>query len=1086
MGSIKKCLFLLAFFSVVTAGLLVTTQKSLATTGVNQQLSFSGKIVKSDGTNITDGTYNMEFKIYQDGTSSGSGSTLEWTEDYLVAGSSGVPSTGGVSLSSGTFQVNLGSICSGFAAGTCGAKTNAGVDFNQQTLWLSIQIGNSTACTVTSATTSFNTACGGDGEMSPYIRLTAVPQAFNADKLDGLDSTAFGQLGSSQSWTGTNTFQPGTNVTSAIIKQNGNGSPTADILDVQTQNATNILQVTGPAINEAAVTIKSVGATRDLTIDSGSGTIKIGSTATTLQKSGSTFTLDVSNGASNSTLVVADSGGAGNITLQLDSGGTYAVGASTGSTTTCSGGNFLQNPVVTGGIITGGACAAGGGGSGVTAIGTFSNTSIANGASIASTTLTLGAADTSNPGGVSTTTQSFAGNKTFTGTVAVATSSSSALTVQNSSSQNVISIDTSGTNSGNLISNPSIESAISGNWAQKGSGTGTAVSQDSTQQYFGASSLKIISGTAVTTDGVKQTLGSTLTASTQYNVAFYVKPNNNTTPTVKVVYSVDGSAESVACSLQLQLTSNSWQRYSCTFATPASGMTASNAIFIELTTASQTVYVDGVIIQLSSSADANYREGNIVLQGNVASPLVLQDNTNDQMAFSVLNKDGAQVFNVDTSDTNLVQNPSFEVNTASWAAKAGGAGTPTIVRDTSQKKYGVASLLVTTSANANDGAKYTLPVAITGTGAQAYTVSFSMMLVASALHNFVIVGATTGGTDGTVCTNAQLSPVPSGTVNVPGTDWVRYTCTWTPANAASVTTIYIAQSDTTARSLYIDAVQVETGSVATSYGLGQVSLSGPVITPLQLKNQSDSSNALQVQNAAGLAMFTIDNVNKFIQIGSSITDANAVLLVVDSYNTAADPTGVNGGIYYNTNKNVLRCYENSIWKNCINPPSNASTADQTIAAATTTYLTGSNISIPSSGLQAGTQFIWRISLDKTDTAATAADTFIVKYGTNGTTADTSEISFTGPTQTAVADKGTITIIVTVRSVNSSTGTWYGNIQLVHNLSATGLANTASYVSNAVSASFNDTVASSIVGITITTAASATLTIHQVQTQSVNL
>src|ERR1700753_3224941 len=63
-----------------------------AASGINSQLSFEGKIVKSDGTNITNGTYNMEFKVYQDGNSSGTGSTLRWTEDYLVSGSTGMPS----------------------------------------------------------------------------------------------------------------------------------------------------------------------------------------------------------------------------------------------------------------------------------------------------------------------------------------------------------------------------------------------------------------------------------------------------------------------------------------------------------------------------------------------------------------------------------------------------------------------------------------------------------------------------------------------------------------------------------------------------------------------------------------------------------------------------------------------------------------------------------------------------------------------------------------------------------------------------------------------------------------------------------
>src|SRR5437867_9733223 len=78
-------------------------QSAHAATGINPQLSFQGKIVKTDGSNIADGTYNLQFKIYQDGTGNGGG-TLKWTENRLVSASQGV------ALSSGTFQVNLGSV----------------------------------------------------------------------------------------------------------------------------------------------------------------------------------------------------------------------------------------------------------------------------------------------------------------------------------------------------------------------------------------------------------------------------------------------------------------------------------------------------------------------------------------------------------------------------------------------------------------------------------------------------------------------------------------------------------------------------------------------------------------------------------------------------------------------------------------------------------------------------------------------------------------------------------------------------------------------------------------------------------------
>lgn len=56
-------------------------------------------------------------------------------------------------------------------------------------------------------------------------------------------------------------------------------------------------------------------------------------------------------------------------------------------------------------------------GSGITTVGTFSGSSIANGASISGSTITFGPADGTNPGMVTTGLQTFAGAKTFSGVV---------------------------------------------------------------------------------------------------------------------------------------------------------------------------------------------------------------------------------------------------------------------------------------------------------------------------------------------------------------------------------------------------------------------------------------------------------------------------------------------------------------------------------------------------------------------------------------------------------------------------------------------------------------------------------------------
>ncbi len=296
-------LMLLAFFSLLRA--------VPAHAAINSQINFQGKLTNPDGTNVTDGTYSIRFRIYNsaslDGANPCSANSCLWEETQAS-----------VSVSAGIFQVNLGSVTS----------LPGSVDFNTSGLYLGVKVGS-------------------DAEMTPRIQFTATPYAFNSSTLNGLSSSAFGQLSSNQTWTGTNTLQPTTNITSAIIKQTSAGSPTADILNVQTANATNILQVTGPTANEAAVTLNSVGATRALTLDSGSGTIVLGTNTTTLQKSGTALTFDV-NSSSNSTLTITNAGTGvaslaveGGITatgLNTAAGTNTSLGNSTGTLTVASGG----------------------------------------------------------------------------------------------------------------------------------------------------------------------------------------------------------------------------------------------------------------------------------------------------------------------------------------------------------------------------------------------------------------------------------------------------------------------------------------------------------------------------------------------------------------------------------------------------------------------------------------------------------------------------------------------------------------------------------------------------------------------------
>lgn len=145
----KRIIFLLISLFVFTsfAFLRVNTQVSAAV-GIRKTINFQGKLVNSDGTNVTDGEYDIVFKIY----TQASGGAAVWTENWT--------SSNDVTVRAGLFQVELGSITS----------LPGSVNFATDNIYLGITVES-------------------DSEMEPRIRFTSVPQAFNAEKVNGLTVT---------------------------------------------------------------------------------------------------------------------------------------------------------------------------------------------------------------------------------------------------------------------------------------------------------------------------------------------------------------------------------------------------------------------------------------------------------------------------------------------------------------------------------------------------------------------------------------------------------------------------------------------------------------------------------------------------------------------------------------------------------------------------------------------------------------------------------------------------------------------------------------------------------------------------------
>lgn len=163
---------------ILVGGIFLISKPVSANEGINGQINFQGRLLTAEGATAPDGYYNLEFKIYVGGdgqstTTTGTPSgTAAWTEDYLNSNGNGV------TVKNGFMSVQLGSV----------NAFGSSINWNDDTLWLSVTIGNTdTACATFSA-------CAPDTEMVPMKRLSASPYALNSELLNGIASSNFVQI----------------------------------------------------------------------------------------------------------------------------------------------------------------------------------------------------------------------------------------------------------------------------------------------------------------------------------------------------------------------------------------------------------------------------------------------------------------------------------------------------------------------------------------------------------------------------------------------------------------------------------------------------------------------------------------------------------------------------------------------------------------------------------------------------------------------------------------------------------------------------------------------------------------------------
>lgn len=206
-------------------------------------------------------------------------------------------------------------------------------------------------------------------------------------------------------------------------------------------------------------------------------------------------------------------------------------------------------------------------------------------------------------------------------------------------------------------------------------------------------------------------------------------------------------------------------------------------------------------------------------------------------------------------------------------------------------------------------------------------------------------------------------------------------------------------------------------------------------------------------------------------------------IVLDEQSYPSTPSSGTGVIFVDSTAS-LPSFTNDAGKSGVlyGASFNCSIASQGAGFSSDTYVTDSDILIPSFGLQARTNILWMISASKT-AASTATPVYTIRIGANKTTADTAVLALTGPAQTAAADIGILTIMLTVRSVSAS-GVVQGTANWSHDTAAGGFANNDSGSVQGTSAGFNNSaMGGQYIGLSINGGASAAWTLTQVRVEA---